>query len=152
VLAVIILVTVTTKILIANRGGEPAPTDLRDAVVKTLQDNGFETALSNRAGFVVDGQRQDCHVRILETESEGYNLDAIENLAAGARLRFAYDGQLFDQYPTLRVVFSRLWNRMKSRGGFASGWAPPLSLITGAACRSGDVPWQALADIRQHLH
>jgi hypothetical protein len=150
-LAAVIVVTVATKILITYRGGEPATADLRDAVVKILNDGGYQTTTSYLYGFIVDAQRLVCRLRVLQTQSEGYNLDAIANMARGAQLHFAYDGELLDHYPTLRVVFSGLWNRMKSRGGFASDWSPPLSIVTAPGCRIEDVPWKALADIRNAL-
>jgi len=147
-LAIAIILTVTLKTFTTDRAQPPTSNNLKEAVVRLLEHHGFAIQVGNRAGFVVEAQRESCHLQIQEAAAEGYNLDAIMSHAPPqARLVFAYRGDLLSQLPRFRIVISKLWNRIEWKLRLSSSWSPVLSIIPVGDCRLNDLPWNELAEL-----
>jgi hypothetical protein len=121
---------------------------LQNAVVGMLSRQGFATQASEHNGIVVDGKRQDCHIQIRETYSAGYNLEANAlNAPKGARLVYAYRGELLQQYPTLRVSISTSWHSLMWRLGMDAAWSPAVTVAAVGECQLESLPWVELAEL-----
>jgi hypothetical protein len=147
-LAAAIAATVAVKAVTANRVDPATIDNLRGAVVKLLSRERFETQVSNRFGFVVDAQRDRCRLQVRQTFFEGFNLDANSlNAPKGARILFAYRGELLREYPALRISTARNWHRIMWRLGVDDGWVPPVTIAAIGDCALENLPWGELAGL-----
>lgn len=148
-LGIAIAITVSLKTIEINPVKRATSDDLKQAVVKLLAREGFVTEIGKRNGFVVSAHRDDCRLQVQEAYAEGYNLDAIVfYMPKGARLAFAFRGQLSDRHPTAGATISSIWTRLKWRLGIDSAWSPPLAIASTGVCAVETLPWNELAEIR----
>lgn len=97
------------------------------AVIALLADRGLAVAYSDpkSAPVWIVGTRGACRVRVASIAPEGWARALIDQLAAGDRLAYAFDGRFYDEQPVMRTRLDNYRRRLLRYLGVA---VAPLEL------------------------
>lgn len=82
----------------------------------------------------VHGTRGECHVAIADVSPQGWFRDIVAEQATGQRLRYAYDGQFYDDQPVFRTKIDDYRRRFLRYFGLAAPARPVRAVIVSPAC------------------
>lgn len=149
VVGLAVAVTVPLKLADFGAARQLVSRNLQQTIVAVLGNEGFEIKSGDFFGaFVVDAERDNCHLQLREAPAYGYNVDSIKIRSKDALLTFAYRGQLWNNHPRLRATALEVWDRFKWYLKINNSWSPVVSVAARGACELGALPWRRIATIR----
>ena len=115
-----------------------------------LTREGFSTIqVEHLPLFEISAMRDNCHLKVRQSPSAGFETDALSaNAPTGSRVRYEYDGMLWDTHPSFRATVREMWNRTVWRLHLDNKWTPVLSIIASGTCDLNLLDWQPLARVR----
>ena len=143
-IAIILLLSVAWKTAITPDD----PNELKAALVKFLEHNGFYVAVTDRMVNytpIIEGTKASCHLQIARLTPDGSNRSLIENLAKGTdRFLVVFQGTVYREQPVLWTVVNYLWSRFLRELGFIRHITPVIAVAANSSCDLERLPWREL--------
>lgn len=135
-LALLLVASLTVKVIVAARSTESAAPAASDPVANALAALGFKVtfpAPGDDPPWIV-GERPGCRVEIAEVSAQGWHRGAARRRAMDARLYYSYRGALYGEQPAFRTNLDEYLRRIEGHFGFPAPRSPVRAIILGRGC------------------
>jgi hypothetical protein len=150
VLALLLLLTLGSKLIVRPDKSVPSATDIQQRVADFLVRQHFTVALTNQTG---EGQAMlrasapgACRMLVAGSDPIAWNSHAFRRNATAADRSFVvFRGSVYTEQPTWLTVPDFLWSRFQRELGLPVHAAPLLAVIAAASCDAERLPWGQLS-------
>lgn len=106
----------------------------------------FDRESTSNDFAVLDFQKFDCRIKVVEASPSGWHEDLIQRLSsAGDRVAFFFDGKVWDRQPRWRSWSYKHWRNANRLIGRSMPYRPTFGVVTPASCPLDDAGWAALS-------